>query len=565
MNQIFSFVRPWLKQFRGRLALLVAAHILVSLAAMATAYLSGRFLDDLVKLSDKSVLLRYAGLISGIALAQLVLGFLCERLFLIIHNRCSYAITKNAVGHVQQVNHSFVQERSAAALNQQINNDADTVTAYCVTILQNISANLLTLAVPAALVFALQPWLSLVLVGLNLLYYLLYRLFYKPLYEARFALLEEQKDFYAGLQGQLAAVKFLQSHGIASWFLNRLDPAFESVLGKALKNQRAEYRFSGSDILVRALGTAAVFLLGGAAVLDGRLSIGELTIITSYMSMSLSATQYFFTLGSQTQNGRVCADRLKQLFSVPTQTNGTIRPGDVQRITCSSVRFGYRDVTVMSELNLELEKGRSYALVGVNGSGKSTLLNLLLGLHIDQYGGRVEYDGCPIEQLDMQAIRRELIGLSEQEPMLLEATLRCNLTLGSPDKAEDGELKRLCAILRLDSYVDALPEGLDSLINESSTNLSGGEKQKLSILRALLKKPKLLFLDEPSSALDRQSARELAAYLRESGKDRITVISTHDPELIACCDRVIRMPEGAIQKVESPGAGSGKKEKLSSV
>lgn len=520
------------------------------MAALVTAYLSGRFIDDLLGSSDKSFLLRYVVLISGIALAQLVLGFLCERLFLIIHNRCSYAITKAAIGHVQSVSHSFVQERSAAALNQQINNDADAVTAYCVTILQNITSNLLTLAIPAVLVFAIQPWLSLVLVGLNLLYYLLYRLFYKPLYEARFALLEEQKNFYAGLQGQLTAVKFLQSHGIASWFLNRLDPAFETVLGKSLKHQRAEYRFSGSDILIRTLGTAAVFLLGGAAVRSGRLSIGELTIITSYMSMSLSATQYFFTLGSQTQNGRVCTDRLKQLFSVPSQTNGTIRPGDVQRITCSSVSFAYRDVSVISGLKLELEKGRSYALVGANGSGKSTLLNLLLGLHIDQYGGRVEYDGCPIEQLDMQAVRRELIGLSEQEPMLLEASLRSNLTMGSLDRLEDSELKRLCTILHLDNYIGALPEGLDSLINESSTNLSGGEKQKLSILRALLKKPKLLFLDEPSSALDRQSARELAAYLLETGKDRITVISTHDPELIACCDRVIRMPEGAVQKVE---------------
>lgn len=535
-----------MKRYRGRLALLIAVHILVSMAALATTYLSGRFIDDLLGKSDKSVLLRFVVLISGIAVAQIVLSFLCERLFLIVHNRCSYAITKAAVGHVQSVNHSFMQERSAAAMNQQINNDADTVTAYCVTILQNITSNFLALLIPAVLVFVLQPLLSLVLVGLDLLYFLLYRLFFKPLYEARFALLEEQKDFYAKLQGQLTAVKFLQSHGITRMFLNRLDPAFETVLGKSLRNQRAEYRFTGSDILLRALGTAAVFFIGGAAVLNGRLSVGELTIITSYMSMSLSATQYFFTLGSQTQDGRVCTERLKQIFSVPTQTNGRLQLTDIGRITCRAASFAYGESPVLSKLDLDLEKGRIYALAGANGSGKSTLLNLLLGLHIDQYGGSVEYDGYPIEELDMQAVRRELIGLSEQEPLLLEESLRYNLTLRDIGRPEAGEMKRLCGILHLEAYLDTLPEGLDSLINESSSNLSGGEKQKLSILRALLKKPKLLILDEPTSALDRQSARELAAYLRETGKDRITLISTHDPELIACCDTAIRMPEGAV-------------------
>ena len=141
----------------------------------------------------------------------------------------------------------------------------------------------------------------------------------------------------------------------------------------------------------------------------------------------------------------------------------------------------------------------------------------------------------------MRAVRRELVGVSEQEPMLLEDTLRFNLTFDDQATVDESEFRTLCEILNLDSFIRLLPDGLDTVVREGSSNLSGGEKQKISIIRALLKHPKLLVLDEPTSALDRESRRKFVEYLAEIRKDMIILVSTHDEELLRICAETVSL------------------------
>jgi ATP-binding cassette subfamily C protein len=272
-----------------------------------------------------------------------------------------------------------------------------------------------------------------------------------------------------------------------------------------------------------------------------RMTIGELTIVMSYFSTTLSAVRYFFSLGKSVQSNRVCCDRLKRIFDVKEQTNGTERLDDIETIECSGLSFAYGEEKVLDNLSRTFRKGGIYAFVGENGSGKSTLINLLLGLFIDDYEGSIRYNGRDIKTIDMRTLRRELVGVSEQEPILLEETLRFNLTLDDDAELPLEAFSKLAAMINLDSYLESLPEGLDTVVREGAANLSGGEKQKLSIVRALLKNPKLLVLDEPTSALDKASGAHLVAYLQETCEDRIVFISTHDNALIDICSGVVSL------------------------
>ncbi len=157
----------------------------------------------------------------------------------------------------------------------------------------------------------------------------------------------------------------------------------------------------------------------------------------------------------------------------------------------------------------------------------------------DEFLGEVFYNGKRISLLDMREVRRRYIGISEQEPMLLPDTLRYNITLDEQAELDEERFYELCSCLGLEEFIDSLPNGLDTVINEKSSNLSGGEKQKIALLRTLMKSPDVLILDEPTSALDRASRKRLREYLKSLAKEKIIIISTHDKEFIEFCDEEV--------------------------
>ncbi|MBQ6159872.1 MAG: ABC transporter ATP-binding protein [Oscillospiraceae bacterium] len=535
MKKIFAFAKPYLKPFRGAVAVLILLYIIAGLAALVQPYLFGSFVDALLNGSAASRMASYVLLIAGLGTVELVLGCVCERLYIRVQCRSGHALNVDAIHRIQNMPFRFMRDRNASFLNRQINGDANAVVIFCITVLENILTNVLSLLLPLVLIARMEPWLGLAVLAVNLLYFALYHLLKGRLYRAQRKFMDEQADYFSKLGTQLSNVKFIQTHGLAEGYIKRLRRSLEKLLHFAFKAQKAQYAFTGSDVVIKYGATILVFLLGGYAVIRGKMTLGDFTIVQSFFAMTLGATQYFFSLGKEIQSTRVSCDRLQAIFDEPEQTNGVGKPEDIRRIECRGVSFRYGDDNVLSDRNEVFEKGNIYAFVGENGAGKSTFINLLLGLFIDQYEGTVCYDGVPIEKLDMRTVRHDLIGVSEQEPMLLEDTLRFNLTFDDQAEVEEAEFQALCELLNLDAFVRQLPNGLDTVVREGSTNLSGGEKQKISLIRALLKHPKLLVLDEPTSALDRESARKLIDYLSGIRDDMIVFISTHDEKLLSIC------------------------------
>ena len=541
MRKIFSFCGPYLQKYRWRIIVLVLLFITVSLASVLLSYITGCFVDALITAEAVKKLEGFIASIAVLALVEFVLSYICERLYIIIQCRSGHALNTDAIHHIQNLPYSYMQGRNATFLNQQINNDSNAAVIFCITVLQNIISNGLTLLLPLVLITYMEPWLGVAMFCVNLVYFALFRVFKGPLYRAQHSFLDEQANYFSKLGIQLSNVKFIQTHGLAKTYIARLTRSLQRLLRSALRLQKTQYGFGGSDVIMKYTANILVFVLGGQAVIQGRMSVGDFTIVLSYFSMSLSATQYFFSLGREIQSAHVSCDRLQAIFDEREQTNGEQKLTDIEKIECSDINFRYGDEPILSGLSATFHKGCIYAFVGENGAGKSTLINLLLGLFADEYEGMVCYDGIPIEKIDMRSVRLNLVGVSEQEPMLLEETLRFNLTFDDDAIIDLNELQSLCKLLNLVPLMDSLPNGLETIIREGTSNLSGGEKQKLSIIRALLKHPKLLVLDEPTSALDRESRMKFIDYLHTNAQDKIVFISTHDEELLQICTETIRL------------------------
>ena len=186
---------------------------------------------------------------------------------------------------------------------------------------------------------------------------------------------------------------------------------FENLLNKALIYQKTNYLFSSVDKIIMTVANILVFLFGGISVINGSLSVGYFAIISSYFSMMMSATRYFFTLGQSVQENMVSYNRLRDIFEINEKSNGKEVPKGIDCIEARNLTFSYGDNCVLHDYSVTLKKGNIYALIGENGSGKSTLINVLVGLYIDEFTGEVFYNDKRISLLDMCEVRRKYIGI----------------------------------------------------------------------------------------------------------------------------------------------------------
>lgn len=419
-------------------------------------------------------------------------------------------------------------------LTQRINNDSNSIIMFYIeTIIQSI----INLSVIVYSLFILSKTnIMIILIFLILLYLLVYKLFEKPLYEKSYEFMESQSEFFSNLTEQISFVKFIKIHSLKEFFSIRLSNNFKSFFEKAFAYQNTMYIFSSCDNIIHTIAQIVIYFFVGFEIIKGNLTIGMFTIIISYFSKMLNSIRYFFNIGKSYQNNLVSYNRIIDLFSIANQSNGEIKLNQVDKIEFKDIKFGYPGRDILNEMNLSFEKGKIYTIVGNNGSGKSTLVNLIMGVHIDSFDGNILFNDINIYDIDMEYARNHIISITEQEPYLISDTLNTNISIFN--KNNNNDIQNFIELLSLDKYISLLEDGMETVINEKGENISGGEKQKISLLRQFLKDTSVMIFDEPTSALDKDTKHKFYNYINEIKKDKIIILISHDGYL-SCADEVI--------------------------
>jgi len=258
-------------------------------------------------------------------------------------------------------------------------------------------------------------------------------------------------------------------------------------------------------------------------------------------------------MGTMDDINEIVLRDLKFSYSAYVKGNSLTNKNNIDESRNSgSVQVGSENGSIVKKtiynFNVSFTKGNIYAVVGVNGAGKSTLINLIIGMYIDEYDGIISYDNTDIRSIDMISARKNLIGVAEQEPLLISDTIRYNLDFGNDINLADCEriknkfAEDAISFLKILNMQDFFSErGLDYVVNENNTNLSGGEKQKISIAKILFKNPTVMIFDEPSSAMDEGAIVQFMNYLHETKQNKIIIIITHDEAVKECCDVVVKI------------------------
>ena len=406
----------------------------------------------------------------------------------------------------------------------------------------------LTIVIAATVMFALDPKLAAVsLAPMPFVIWIAFR--YGRL--NRPATQEVQQriaELTAEAEENVGGVRVVKAFAQEQRQLHRFNRAVARVFDQSMISTRLRAFYAPLIGFVPQLGLAALLYVGGRQAINGSLDIGDFVAFYGYVLMLTSPMRMLgMALGmaqrAVASGARVfeLLDREPQLTSVP---GAPPLPAGGGRVELRNVTFGYEGgEPVLRNVSLEVEAGRTVALVGPTGSGKTTLVLLVPRLY-DVQEGAVLVDGVDVRDVDPGSLRHEVAVVSD-DAFLFSAPLRENIAYARPD-ASDEEVERAAARAGLAELIEELPEGYDTLVGERGLTLSGGQRQRVAIARALLSEPRILVLDDATSSVDATTESRIKNALSEVMEGRTTFVIAHRLSTIALADEVVVLEDGEI-------------------
>lgn len=538
---IISFTWNFLKPHKKALGIYIIVGTLYSMIELLNTFILGNTIDTMLEKGTVSAIIECAALFLIITIIVLVLGYFAkvqgQRSGELAVKECKMQIAR----HVESMSLMNSGKISADSYLQRLCYDAYMLILYVINVGISIPQNLITYLCALITIMRID-----VLCGcMALLEFPVIVLGYSLFKDKLAAYNQECADKRGVENGRLFElvmdVTHIKKNQIYETLEKRYETAEDDFIESAVNKESLSYVYGIIEGNMDAFLKIALFFYGGFAVINGNMTIGEFMIIYTFFSLIASSSAYFLGFGEEIQRNMAFYNRLKVITDVPSESNGDQKLEQIDKISFENVNFGYNESElVVHNFSHTFEKGNMYVVAGENGCGKSTMLSILLGMYIDEFNGMITYNDIPIQKIDMRTLRKEKMGICEQEPFLINDTIRFNMTY-SNEKDSDEKLMKIAEKVSFDTFLKNSSEGLDTIVGEGGNNLSGGQKQKTALIKVFYKNPDVLILDEPTSAMDAEGQRRLVQYLSELKKDKIVILVTHDPTVIEAADEVIKM------------------------
>jgi ATP-binding cassette subfamily B protein len=377
------------------------------------------------------------------------------------------------------------------------------------------------------------------------------RRFSNAIHPAVLAVQSEQAQLSTVVEESVAGVRVVKGFGAERVRMEALTTEADDIREVSMRAARIRARFLPVMELLPSLGLVAVLGLGGLRVLDGSLTIGELVAFNFFVTLLVWPLRSIGMTVAFAQRAAAALERVHEVLDVAPAIADPHEPVALPigggAVSFSSVTFGYSDSPVLDGFDLEIAAGESVAVVGATGSGKSTVARLLLRFY-DPSSGSITIDGVDLRDLRVDDVRRA-VGIVFEDTLLFNDTVSANIAFAVPGLDPRADLERIRSAARAagaDEFIERLPEGYDTVLGERGFSLSGGQRQRIAIARAVLADPRVLVLDDATSAVDPSKEHEIRSAMGVVMRDRTTIVIAHRPGTVAMADRVILVDGGRV-------------------
>lgn len=534
MKDFIKYSFSILKRDYACLIYLTTLCTLTSILNLFLPLIAGNFINKLISNPRMGIITQYCLVILILNLISYFLAYMIMRLNISIQINSTFNLNKNILQKIQRVSLLYLQNKDIAYMNQRINNDVNTMVIFVINVIKDVLVNMISLLFSISFLFRISELIFFVFFIVLILYVLLYKTLKRRLLLLKKLVLERQSEYFSKLQEMLTYVKFTKIYNYTDFLIKPLTKKNDELKKTLLENQKYTYILTVSEQIIVMIFQICLYIIGGVQVINGKLSVGMFTIMSTYLGNVITSFKYFSTLYQQYLSAYVSYQRIIEFENLKDDNCGNMNIEDVEEIFLDNFSYTYNTQNkIIDNINYKFKVNEIYFISGKNGSGKTTLVNSILGLY-SEYDGNILVDGYSIKNINMYSFREKFVSFIDQHGLLINSSIYENISLNQNIAIKTIETYLLDFGL-IKAY-DEANEYLSKNINELSSNLSGGECQKICLIREFLRNKKVMIFDEPTSYLDVYSKNVFIKYVRNLKENHIVIIISHDEELFQKID-----------------------------
>ncbi len=543
-----NFYKDGIKENRKSFVISMGSAVVWCFLIVIQPYIIKRIIDDAIVLENRQMLIILISfmLIAGYLRASAI-GI--RRYFSMhVSFNVEAGIRNRIFTHMQKLAYNYHDKVPTGELMARASSDASQVRlAFAIAPLA--TANILLLIILSITLLGLSlPLGALVLLSIPAVLWLASNFSSKAL-GISLRVKEAEAQMTTEVEEQLGGIRVVKAFGNEDLAASKVETAISSIYNTSLEYLNLRTKFVPMFELIPMVITLLVLLLGGYLSINEFITLGDFIAFTQYVFLllwPLRITAWFLSeIPSSVTAGNRILDLLNESPSIvdgssdetfPETGNGSLK--------FSNVNFRYGDDKIFDNLSFEIEGKKTVAIVGSTGSGKSTLAYLLPRLY-DIESGKIEIDGVDIHNVKLDELRSQ-VSLAFEESFLFSNSARENISLGS-DKASQDQIENAALIARAHEFIAQLPESYETKVGERGYGLSGGQRQRIALARAILRKPRILILDDALSAVDASTEEQIRSELKQVMSNMTTLIITNRVPTIELCDEVIFLENGQVR------------------
>ena len=540
-------VFAYLKRYPKLASMQLLCAVVGTLLAIVFPNVARIILDEVVPTKDSGALLGWVFVALGAYFGRDFLNSMRIMLNNTFEQKVIFDIRSDLYSKLQRLPLSWFDNRPTGDIMTRVAEDVTAMERVLIDGIEQGGVALLQIIAVGIVMFFINPLLAAIaLVPIPILF--IGALIYTSTRDRYRAVRKATSEMNALLHDNVAGIRQIKAYTMEKEEHERFDAASDKVRQATLRTMFAWAIYNPSMSFIGGVGFILVMGFGGKFVIDGQMTSGEITAFLLYLTLFYEPVSKLHQLNQMLQSGRAAGERVFEILDAvdePGLDDGIhlSQPcrGHVRYV---DVGFAYGEaVATLSAVNLEAKPGQTVALVGPTGAGKSTVINLLTRFY-EYTSGQIMIDGHEINQLDKGSLRG-MIGYVTQESFLFNGTVRENLLIARRDASEE-QLWQVLEVANADAFVRKLPDGLDTRVGERGVKLSVGEKQRVSIARALLRNPPILLLDEATASVDTETERVIQEALERLMENRTSFVIAHRLSTVRGADCIYALRDGQV-------------------
>ena len=548
LKRVFSYLKP----YSGKLVLVLLCIAAASFCSLLPSILTGKIIDEGLTQRDLSALVKYIVLSLAVTLGANLIGVVESYINTWIAQHITYDMRNQMYGHLQKMSQRFFTTSRQGDVITRMTSDIDGVQQVITNTFTSILSNVITLIIAMVAMFR-KNWV-LALIGMVIV-----PLFTIPTRRAgrtRWKFANESQacnDEINGILNETLSVSgqlLSKLFGREQYEYRRYEEANSRMIRLNIREGMAGRWFRVILSTFTSIGPMLIYLVGGLLMIryNQDLTIGDISVLVALLGRMYMPVNSLLNIQVDWMRAMALFSRIFDYFDIPVEIDNApdaVIPDRVEgNVVFDHVCFGYeKDRPVLKDVSFELKAGHSIAIVGPSGSGKSTIINLIPRLY-DVDEGCVTFDGVDVRKLDLGFLRAQ-VGVVSQETYLFNGSIRENLLYAKAD-ATEAEMEAALKKANIWDFVQNQPEGLDAMVGNRGLKLSGGEKQRLSIARVLLKDPTIFVFDEATSALDSISEQRIQEAIDPIIRSHTSILIAHRLSTILAADEILVVKDGRI-------------------